>query len=326
MKEIEKQEKIRLEKVQRKERAIKLSESLPPEPTGTAINIKARLPESIVSSRKFEANTKLSVIFDWAESLLGDSTPPSENCQLEIVQSLRPGQNVVYTRQENGESSLSQLEFARTENLNFRWKITLRTSHNPSSFREELLDEQKFQSKSSSLEWEASRLNAESSLDHSLRTHQEAAIQDNGDKLEDLVSTTKEMKTEMNPTEMFKFLLTKGSEPISTAQACQKYLPAFILLKNLNLLEDPHSGAKAVEIVERFKGSTSRIVDAMLNNTSSSSVPTASTPSPPPQDFRYQEQLTLLESMFTDKNRNEILQALEKHRGSVERAANELLS
>jgi len=294
------------EKVERDSRAKHLESSLPAEPVvGTlgTISIRARLPQSIVSSRRFLSSEKLETVFTWAGSLLGDVEPPSRNAKLEIVISLRPGEAIVYG-EEKGASTLSQLSFARSENLNFRWKVV--DEHSMDDVEEEKV--QSRPSSSGSEEWSTSRAFAESALDRDLQAQasEAVAMSDEGESI----------KAEISSAKMFQLLVAKGADPVPAAQTCQKYLPCLRTLLGLGLLESPGSGRAAVELTNKFKGSAGRVADAMLGVEQE----------PESEKDKWPEQVAILESMFTGRDKQELMNALEKHGGSVQKAVNELLS
>ena len=321
--EKERLEKIEKDKQARLDRAKQLAASLPMEPAtgGGAITIRARLPDSLVASRKFDANCTVNVIFAWAESLLGKIVPPTKNAELEIVQSFLPGQPiVVIDQQQQGDRTLREIGFGRSENVNFRW----RKANEPVDAMDVVEEEKKQErtSSGSSEEWTATRISAESRLDTDLlKASADAAMHHQGEEEEEEASSG-----EISSVDMFKLLVSKGADKQAAAHACQKFLPTLRTLKTLSLLEQPNSGSRAVELVEKYKGSTGRVADAMLmispdaEQESSSSLNDETTAAP-----RWGEEIAILESMFTGRDRQELIQALDKHGGSVQKVVNELL-
>jgi len=302
----------------RAERAKRVLASLPLEPSGMdAVTIRARLPDSLTGTRKFERNTKLGMLFDWAEALLGDRDPPARTSGLEIVQVIRPGESNILSWDKR-DLTLASAGFGRVENLNFRWRVDETAMEVVEE--EEKSSERRSASSDASEEWVATKATAESTLDRDLL---KASKREEMDESVTPSSEAVEQSQTMTSTEMFHLLISRGADPPAAAKVCQRYPQAVHGLIALNVLESPVSGAKAVELIEKFKGSSERIADAMFTWIAESSQSPAQVPN---NTERWTEQIAILQSMFTDRARGDLLSVLDKHGGSVQMAVNELLS
>lgn len=296
----------------RRDRALKFSSLLSVEPSQAGepfVAIRGRFPNSIVGQRKFPRLAKLSMLFAWGESLLGEleqpalvqmNTPPGANLEIVLVTGL--GQNSTFTS-EQAEKTLDELKFGRVENLNFKWRESLGKDV-------EMVDAvSPIVVGLAGEAWEATKKSAESRFDQ---------VQDvvNGDG--DSPSISK--------TDLFKLLVAGGAEPVSAAQSVQKYQSVLLTLHSMQLLQgEGKFGKRAVELLEKYKGSTGRVADDMLKdfNEAESVAPIAEEEVSVP---RYTAEFQQLQLMFENRPESDLYEALKKHRGNVERAVHELLS
>lgn len=324
--EMIKRENLERLRKERADRAKALMASLPSEPSQGGITVRARLPGSLTATRRFDPEVKLSVVFNWAESMLGEvERPPRVDC-LEIVQSMLPGQSRVLSPRDLGTQTLREVGFARTENLNFRWSQP-DDSKMDIVGEEEKTTEKEEQRQALSAEgddWSAIKASAESSLDRDLSSSANASPQPplttpgDGDG-----SGGSDSQSLVSSADIFRLLVKKGAEPMAAGRACQRYLSALRSIVALNLVESNGSGAQAVAVVDKFKGSIERSADAMMTWVAEDNGMSVE-PSQGPHE-RWGEQVEILQAMFTGREKDEIVQALHKHGGSVQHAVNELL-